>query len=552
VLRIVAASIVVLLVLGAVPSAFGIERASQSDSSVYRTGVDEAGAERYLALLDDVGADAQRVSLRWGQIAASCGADGIDIDERRDPDAGCYDWSKVDHAVDGGPAETYLTVRELPCWLHRDCAEAADGGSFVGRSDAELATFTAELGAFLTAATERYGDRVHHWTIWNEPNGKDFWSEQPEAEGPQPELAVRACHFVDTYTSIVGELRRDPANADLRFAFGPLAPSSSRQPVAYLEAAAACLNDVDVDVEVDALALHAYPGDAKGDPYGPCASWDPSGVLDRRSTSLQCLGRLRTWLDARDDELLTPFAGAPLWVLETAYEDIDDDPALGIDPLQQARFYSLALERVAEAGASVLSWYPAVDGSHIGDWQSGLMKANAQTRRPIALTFQAPLAVRRLPDGSWRAWTSAGATTDATILVSERCDHAADAPAAERYDFEQAASVSRNGDSVTATFDELPVDSCLAVGSGSTPLTSAVIGMRAPSGGSVVSIEPYLVSARVIDDAARDPRGDVLIEGSDGRAQVGNPTGQAIWRALLLDSNEPIRIDPTLGGIVLD
>lgn len=524
-IRLIVAALMLLALASPAPAHAQLLRATQSDSSVYRTGVDDAGARRYAQLLEDVDADAQRVALRWGTIARTC--DGHTTAERSNPDLpGCYDWTPIDEAVAMGPI-VWFTVREVPCWLHRDCAQVADGGAFVGATAAELERFREELAAFLVAAATRY-PTVTHWTAWNEPNGKHFWSESPDGVQPEPPIEERACHFARVHDHVAGVLQGAASGRNLRVGFGPLAPSSSRQPVAYLEAAARCL-----DTPVDALALHAYPGAFDAHPFDECTSWSAGAPAAKRSLSLQCVEELRRHLDRNADGALERVATAPLWVLETAYEDVAADPERGIDALRQARYYGLALERLAIAGAEILSWYPGVDGSDVGDWQSGLVNSDVRGRRPLALAFQAPLSVRRDEDGIWHAWTPHVDGSDRTILVSEHCDHDRAAPASERYDFEPAQSRERDA-GTAAKFDVLADGSCLAVGDGDRPLPGLIIGIR--------DGEPYLVSARVIDDVALDPWGDVLIEGDGG--EPGNPSGAALFRRLLHGSPEPVRIDP--------
>jgi hypothetical protein len=556
-LRAVACTIMPLLlvlVLVLVPTpALALQRATQSDSSVYRTGVDADGAERYFQLLQDVDADLQRISLRWGYIARGCDGDDHDAESRRDPElAGCYDWELVDQAAAAGP-QVIFTVREVPCWLHRDCDVTREGDAFVGRTDEQLARFRDELGSFLAAAAARY-PQVTHWTTWNEPNGFHFWSESEHDDDEQPAMRLRACHFAHVHVHAAAAIRDASTADDVKVAFGPLAPSATRQPIAFLEAAAAartrpglaelaCSEQGEPILtadDVDALALHAYPGTTDLDPFEGCAAWSDTAIIDRRSTSLQCIDEFAAHLDANADGPLAQFDGAPMWVLETAYEDALDDPERGIDALRQARYLSLALERLAGAGAEVVSWYPAVDGGSVEDWQSGFVNAQVRARRPLALAFQAPLAVRRLDDGSWSAWTPSHDRRDGSILVSERCDHASAAPVDARYAFRRVDA--RELDSgLRATFDELAPGSCLAVGDGDVPLPGLVIGIRRGENGQ---LEPYAVSARVIEDIRLDPWGDVIVEG-DGQRR-GNPTGTAILRRLLTGSPEPIRWDPTL------
>lgn len=551
------ASIFLLLVLGAVPQAAqAMLLGTQSDSAVYRTGVDDRGAARYSKLLDSSGATAHRVALRWGRIARGCGTHSIL--ERSDPALACYDWQHVDQALGYGAPNAgrtnYVSVREPPCWLHGDpaCSDDASGAGFVGSTPGQLVRFRNELTAFLTAAARRYAPAgseplAGNWTIWTEPNAPYFWSEEPRSavglpdaqDRRQPPVAARACHFAHVYAHVVRTLRGEGSIAPLRFGIGPFAPGAGKQPLAYLESmlgaspgagAFGCAlggTPLVTETMVDGVAVHPYP--VRGlEPWADCPD-GPAAPLPERSMSLQCIEQLRATLDDPARDRFQAVRGAPFWALELAYEDSADDPARGVQALVQALWLPAALHRLWLSGTEVASWYPAVDGGEVADWQSGLVKANVTTLRPSYLTFQAPLSLRRLADGRWEAWALERAGEQVRLLVSERCDGQLRALEPERQD---GALVARFVAPVAAG------RWCLSIEVDGEVARSVRYGVDQDADPPA----PFVEVARVVHDRLRNPRGDTV--SSLDPEPTGNPTLQALLRVLVLGSDEPVRIDP--------
>lgn len=574
-------------------------RATQSDASVYQTGVDAAGTARYLDLLDDVRADAQRVAILWGVVARNCGT--VSADARRDPENGCYDWSPVDRAVDGSgappadgviapPREIYVSVREVPCWLFNaaGCIPGA-GNNHVGATAAELDRFRTELGAFLVAAATRYSGApgaaplIRNWTIWTEPNGPNFWSEAPSTGGAAPDavparepaVRVRGCHFGHIYGSVAREVRADPALQHVRLGIGPLAPSIRRAPVEFLDAALAvgaaappdgCGSEggplVTPDL-VDAVAVHPYPQDPHSPPDAPCQSWAPGAPPAARTASLQCVSQLRTWLDTAPSPAYAAVRGKPLWALETGYEDAAADPQNGVPAMNQALWYAQSLHALEDAAAEVVSWYPGVDGGSVADWQSGLVASDIHTRRPLALAFESPISIRASADGRWiiRATLPAGTAPGAALLVSARCDHtsvgwwtdARYAFAALGDDPSRGIEVTPSARDVQAVMRALPQRVApaadAAVRADSFCVAVRRPGARSPSLGVVAGVRTgpagphtYLVTARVVEDAALDPRGDVL-DSDDPASAAGPATVSALLQRYLLRRPVPAGLD---------
>ena len=73
---------------------------------------------------------------------------------------GAYDWSQMDRVVDAAQRHGIEVIGELngaPAWIDRTFRSAADRDAFRD---------------YAVAAAEHFDDRVDHWEVWNEPNGR--------------------------------------------------------------------------------------------------------------------------------------------------------------------------------------------------------------------------------------------------------------------------------------------------------------------------------------------------------------------------------------------
>ncbi len=99
-----------------------------------------------------LGVDRVRLDLSWARV-------------ERTP--GVLDWADSDRVVDASRdagLKVLVVVSYTPSW-----AALADGSP-----DPEL------FGEFVSAAAERYGDRVYAWEMWNGPNRQSFWGARPD------------------------------------------------------------------------------------------------------------------------------------------------------------------------------------------------------------------------------------------------------------------------------------------------------------------------------------------------------------------------------------
>ena len=111
-----------------------------------------------LATLQGLGVGIVRFTLRWDQVAGTRPADP------RNPDDPAYAWGRFDAVLQGLQSlgiPALVTLYGTPAWANS------------GRPPNWLPTTANGFADFAYAAAKRY-PWVHMWTIWNEPNGRDF------------------------------------------------------------------------------------------------------------------------------------------------------------------------------------------------------------------------------------------------------------------------------------------------------------------------------------------------------------------------------------------
>ncbi|GAB4538708.1 MAG: O-antigen ligase family protein [Anaerolineae bacterium] len=111
--------------------------------------------DQVLARMKELGLSRVRQPFPWAEI---------------EPSPGQYDWSAWDRVVEGADAhglELIAVLDTTPAW-------ARPAGATPFTPPAELADF----GAFARALAERYGDRLDHYQIWDEPNLSAHWGDQ--------------------------------------------------------------------------------------------------------------------------------------------------------------------------------------------------------------------------------------------------------------------------------------------------------------------------------------------------------------------------------------
>ena len=156
--RLLPLALLLTLVLAATASqasaSWKVRYGLQDDAWLEAGSVKSWSLEARLAMLDRLGADTVRSTLRWDHIAR------FRPEHPADPDDWAYDWSSADALVNGlhqHSINVLLTLWGTPVWANHwnkpnwppDAASA--------------------LALFATAAAKRY-PWVHMWEVWNEPN----------------------------------------------------------------------------------------------------------------------------------------------------------------------------------------------------------------------------------------------------------------------------------------------------------------------------------------------------------------------------------------------
>jgi hypothetical protein len=116
------------------------------------TWMSAADADRELDAAASTGATWLRVMIDWHVV---------------EPKPGEFNWGYVDHWINGSlnrGLKVLGLIAYTPDW-------ARPAGSFFTAPPVDPAKFAD----FATKVVQRYGDRVSHWEIWNEPNVPLFW-----------------------------------------------------------------------------------------------------------------------------------------------------------------------------------------------------------------------------------------------------------------------------------------------------------------------------------------------------------------------------------------
>jgi hypothetical protein len=111
-----------------------------------------ADVNRELDAVNKTGASWLRILIDWNRI---------------EPVKGQYDWTYVDDLIDAAHAHN-LKVLGLVAYT---AAWARPPGTYFTYPPVNA----DDYGAFAAAVVRRYGDRVSHWQLWNEPNLPQFF-----------------------------------------------------------------------------------------------------------------------------------------------------------------------------------------------------------------------------------------------------------------------------------------------------------------------------------------------------------------------------------------
>ena len=274
----------------------------------------------------------------------------------------------------------------------------------------------AEFGRWARAVATRYGDRVHLWSIWNEPNHPDFLQPQYRRGRPASPRIYRRL-----YLAAERAIHGVPGGADDKVLFGETAPignSNLVSPLGFLRGAT-CLNDRYRRkpgcgrLRIDGYAHHAYTRKAGPSFVHP----DPEDV------SIGALRRLEVALD-RAAAAGVVDARLPIYLTEFGIQSRPDRIA-GVSLRRQAEYLAIS-ERMAYANPRVVAFsqYLMVDdrprpGPRIerySGFETGL-KTSSGRRKPAFDGFMLPLAVKQYGsnDVLWGRVRPATGPTEVTI-----------------------------------------------------------------------------------------------------------------------------------------
>jgi hypothetical protein len=315
----------------------------------------EAGSEKSwslegrLTMLDRLGVDTVRYTLRWDHIAP------FRPENPADPDDWAYDWSSSDALVDGlhrHGINVLLTLWGTPPWANH------------WNKPNWAPTSPKALASFATAAATRY-PFVHMWEVWNEPN--QVGGLKPNSPRLYVERllnpTVSALHAVDARNVVAG---------------GATSPRATRTALSAVTWMAGMRT---AHASFDVYSHHPYPRwFGRGRPERPlqtlpCTRW-------LTMASLQCLLR-----DVRRN-----FGAKHVWLTEYAYKTNPPDRHRGVPYATQARYLAEASRRVYQAPrVDLLINFLIRDEPVVGRWASGFFTYR-EVVKPSFFSFMLPLA----------------------------------------------------------------------------------------------------------------------------------------------------------------
>ena len=393
--RVIRAAAVLLLALAALTGA-----AAPASARSLQVGVDDDGvllgggdaATDAVSEWQKLGVDTVRLQVSWSRVAPDPGSDAPPPGfVPGDPDSAGYHWGIIDAAVDrlaGAGIEPILMLDgPPPLW--------ASGNPSLGNP--RYRPSAPAFGAFAAAAAQRYGERVDHYILWNEPN-LPLWIQ------PQAQCGKKRCSpaSADTYRAMVNAGYEaihgvDPAATVL---IGALAPAggdlksrnANTRPLTFLRALG-CL-DAKLRPVTTGGCRGFQPALADGFAYHPHSTRNPPDqpFATADNADLASLTRIEHLLDLMQRWGRIRASSAPLgiWLDEYGFQTNPPDRLRGVSPgrqdlyLQQAAYLAWRDPRV-----QLLSQYLWVDeavggGKRYTGWQSGLHYADGRPKPALA------------------------------------------------------------------------------------------------------------------------------------------------------------------------
>jgi hypothetical protein len=352
------------------------------------TGVDDDGvllgggaaADNAVAEWQQLGVDTVRLQVSWARVAPAPYAmvPPPDFDPTNPDDPG-YHFGVIDAAVarlvKAGIQPILMLDGPPPLW--------GSGNPRLGNP--RYKPSAPAFGAFASAVARRYGDRVHRYILWNEPN-LPLWI-QPQATCGKKRCSPAAA---DTYRAMVRAAyvtihEADPAATVL---IGALAPAggdlrtrnANMRPLTFLRALGC------VDARMRAVTTGGcrgfQPALADGIAYHPHSTRNPPhqpfGQVD--NADLASLSKIEHLVDTlqRWGRLWGSTAPLSLWLDEYGFQTNPPDKLRGVSPgrqdlyIQQAAYLAWRDPRVALLSQYLWVDEPVRGKKRFAGWQSGL------------------------------------------------------------------------------------------------------------------------------------------------------------------------------------
>lgn len=358
-----------------------------------------------------VGAGTLRFMIGWGATARNRPSDPTN------PADPAYSWTSTDEAVRTAAARGHrilLNPTGTAPWAEGPGRPAdVDGGVW----DPDPVAY----GQFAAAAARRYSGAfpdplrpgralpaVRHWQAWNEPNiYTNLMPQWRRVNGRQrpyaPALYRRMLNAF--YAGVKGVDRRNVVVTAGMAPFGdPEAGGRRLRPVRFWR------DMLSERVRFDVISHH---------PYGVGAP--RRAALNRDDATIPDVAKItRVVRSAVTRGRALPKRLKPLWITEVSWDSSPPDPN-GVPAATHARWVSEAFFLLWRQGASVITWFRAVDDAPDPDYgatnQSGVFLLDG-TPKLSARAYRFPFATERVNGRTVRVWGKA--PTRGTVTIERR------------------------------------------------------------------------------------------------------------------------------------
>lgn len=308
-----------------------------------------------------LGVNALRLNLRWSDVALSPDLATKPNADMSDP--ANYYWGQyakvIDTAKERGMTVLISLAGPVPKW-----ATAAKADNLTRPSAQEFRFFAA-------AAAKRFGSGSVLWSVWNEPNLKDFLL--PQLSGGK---AVSPLIYRELYLAAYAGIKTDAKLSSAKVLFGETAPVGGARdgriyPLVFLRQALCLTAKLKLDkacgskLPIDGIAHHPYQ-------FTP-------GKVNKSDVTYQVFDRLVTFIDKAAKGGAVP-SGVPLYYTEFGIQSVPDK-TFGVTAQAQLEIRARA-ERAAYYNKRVrgFSQYLLTDDSALGGFQTGLRDASGKAK----------------------------------------------------------------------------------------------------------------------------------------------------------------------------